>query len=153
VHPGNVINVSGGLLDQRNLTEQIIEHCIDQLLPRHRSLWIEVELKKIYPKENAVGYCQDDGGNMFTIEIDKMQNLYDFILTICHEMVHVKQNVRRELTERGLRHYWYGQLHTDRRNEPWELEAWKLQKKLANSFIRQETNWLVKDIKQLDKRL
>ena len=53
MHPGNVINVSGGLLDQRNLTEQIIEHCIDQLLPRHRSLWIEVELKKIYPRVDA----------------------------------------------------------------------------------------------------
>ena len=153
MHPNNTVRVSGGLAAQRDLTAQIIEHCVDQLLPRHRSLWIEVELKKIYPKENAVGYCQDDGGNMFTIEIDKMQNLYDFILTICHEMVHVKQNVRRELTQRGLRHYWYGKLHTDRRNEPWEREAWKLQRRLANSFIKEQTDWLVKDIKQLDKRL
>ena len=61
----------------------------------------------------------------FWIEVEKTQKLYDFLLTVAHEMVHVKQTVRKQLTEKNLTHFWYGQRHTDRRNEPWELEAWK----------------------------
>jgi hypothetical protein len=107
------------------------------MLPRHRTLWIEVDLKKIPEVDKVVGYCQDDGDNQFTIEIDKTQNAYDFMLTIAHEMVHVKQSVRRQLTERNLKHFWYGKEHSDRRNEPWEIEAWKLQKPLTHSYIKQ----------------
>ena len=137
MHPNNVVNVSGGTKTQRELAYKLVEHCIDELLPRHRTLWIEVDLKKIPEKDKVVGYCQDDGENMFTIEIDKTQNAYDFMLTVAHEMVHVKQTVRRQLTERNLKHFWYGKEHSDRRNEPWEIEAWKLQKPLTHSYIKQ----------------
>ena len=137
MHPNNVVNVSGGTKTQRQLAYKLVEHCIDELLPRHRTLWIEVDLKKIPEKDKVVGYCQDDGENMFTIEIDKTQNAYDFMLTVAHEMVHVKQTVRRQLTERNLKHFGYGKEHSDRRNEPWEIEAWKLQKPLTHSYIKQ----------------
>lgn len=137
MHPANVVNVSGGTKTQRELAYKLVEHCIDEMLPRHRTLWIEVDLKKIPEVDKVVGYCQDDGDNQFTIEIDKTQNAYDFMLTIAHEMVHVKQSVRRQLTERNLKHFWYGKEHSDRRNEPWEIEAWKLQKPLTHSYIKQ----------------
>ena len=137
MHPANVVNVSGGTKTQRELAYKLVEHCIDEMLPRHRTLWIEVDLKKIPEVDKVVGYCQDDGDNQFTIEIDKTQNAYDFMLTIAHEMVHVKQSVRRQLTERNLKHFWYGKEHGDRRNEPWEIEAWKLQKPLTHSYIKQ----------------
>tara|TARA_Y100000768_G_C23963889_1_gene676831 strand:- start:152 stop:625 length:474 start_codon:yes stop_codon:yes gene_type:complete len=137
MHPANVVNVSGGTKTQRELAYKLVEHCIDEMLPRHRTLWIEVDLKKIPEGDKVVGYCQDDGDNQFTIEIDKTQNAYDFMLTVAHEMVHVKQSVRRQLTERNLRHFWYGKEHSDRRNEPWEIEAWKLQKPLTHSYIKQ----------------
>ena len=110
MHPHNSVNVTGGTQIQRQLAYDLVEHCVDQMLPRHRTLWIEVELKKIPDKDKVVGYCQDDGDNMFTIEIDKTQNAYDFMLTVCHEMVHVKQTVRKQLTEKNLTHFWYGNL-------------------------------------------
>ena len=148
MHPNNVVNVSGGTKTQRELAYKLVEHCIDELLPRHRTLWIEVDLKKIPEKDKVVGYCQDDGENMFTIEIDKTQNAYDFMLTVAHEMVHVKQTVRKQLTEKNLTHFWYGKQHSDRRNEPWELEAWKMQKPLTHSYIKQ-TKRTIKHIKSL----
>ena len=73
MHPHNSVNVTGGTQIQRQLAYDLVEHCVDQMLPRHRTLWIEVELKKIPDKDKVVGYCQDDGDNMFTIEIDKTQ--------------------------------------------------------------------------------
>ena len=80
MHPHNSVNVTGGTQIQRQLAYDLVEHCVDQMLPRHRTLWIEVELKKIPDKDKVVGYCQDDGDNMFTIEIDKTQIESDIFL-------------------------------------------------------------------------
>jgi hypothetical protein len=98
-----------------------------------------------------MGYCYQADHNYYTLELDKFQKVYDLLLTICHEMVHVKQGVRRELTERHLKQYWKGIQHSDRRNEPWEREAWDMQKKLAHSFIKGTGN-SVKYVKSVDKR-
>ena len=59
MHPHNSVNVTGGTQIQRQLAYDLVEHCVDQMLPRHRTLWIEVELKKIPDKDKVVGYCQD----------------------------------------------------------------------------------------------
>ena len=107
MHPANVIDISGGLAQQRKLAYELTEYCIDEMLPRHRTLWIDIQLKHIPSKDNVVGYCQDDGDNAFTIEVEKTQKLYDFLLTVAHEMVHVKQTVRKQLTEKNLTHFWY----------------------------------------------
>ena len=153
MHPANVIDISGGLAQQRKLAYELTEYCIDEMLPRHRTLWIDIQLKNIPSKDNVVGYCQDDGDNAFTIEVEKTQKLYDFLLTVAHEMVHVKQTVRKQLTEKNLTHFWYGQRHTDRRNEPWELEAWKLQKPLTHGFIKKRLEKRIKDVISIDTRL
>ena len=90
---------------------------------------------------------------ILTIEVEKTQKLYDFLLTVAHEMVHVKQTVRKQLTEKNLTHFWYGQRHTDRRNEPWEIEAWKLQKPLTHGFIKKRLERRIKDVISIDTRL
>ena len=143
MHPNNVVNVSGGTKTQRQLAYKLVEHCIDELLPRHRTLWIEVDLKKIPEKDKVVGYCQDDGENMFTIEIDKTQNAYDFMLTVAHEMVHVKQFARGELKDIMKAHSlckWQGrEFDTEDLNYwdyPWEIEAHGREKGLYLRFCQ-----------------
>ena len=150
MHPGNTIKVSGGLAKQREIAEDVTAHCIDQLLPRHRTLWIEVEFRNLN-KDDVLGYCYQTDHNFYTLELDKYQKIYDLLLTTCHEMVHVKQGVRKELTEKHLKQYWKGIQHSDRRNEPWEKEAWRMQKELAHSYIKSTGN-SVKYVKSVEKR-
>ena len=151
MHPGNTIQVSGGLNKQRTFVEDVITHCLDKLLPLHRTLWIEVDLKDL-KRENVYGYCYPTDHHLYNLEIDKFQKLYDLILTTCHEMVHVKQGVRKELTERHLKQFWKGVEATGWRTEPWETEAFNLQTELAHTYIREKLGHFVKDIKLVEER-
>ena len=156
MHPGNTIKVSGGLTKQREIVEDVVTHCIDTLLPRHRTLWIEVDFRNL-EKDNVLGYCYQTDHHIYSIELDKFQKVYDLILTACHEMVHVKQCLRKELTESHLKQFWKGVEHRDRDansmgpKQPWEREAWDMQKTLAHSFIRNTGN-TVQNVKSVDKR-
>jgi len=157
MHPGNTIKVSGGLAKQRELAYCVATHCIEQLLPRHRTLWIEIDFRDL-DKNNVLGYCYKTDHNYYTLELDKYQNVYDLIVTTCHEMVHVKQGVREELTERHLVQFWKGEEHKDRDpnaygpKQPWEREAWKMQKVLAHSFIKEYTEHTISYIKSMEER-
>ena len=157
MHPGNTIKVCGGLAKQREIAVGVITHCIEQLLPRHRTLWIEVEFKNL-SKDEVLGYCYQTDHHMYNIELEKYQIVYDLITTVCHEMVHVKQGVRGELTEKHLRQYWKGEavksvLTTNHLGPkvPWEREAWDKQYPLAHSYIRGTGN-RVKAVKAVEER-
>lgn len=91
----NTVEISGGYKYQRKLCDSVINYTIKKLLPRLRTLEINVELTNI--PDDATGYCMiGDNNREFYIEIDKKLNLKDMVLTICHEMVHVKQYARNE---------------------------------------------------------
>jgi len=148
----NCIEVTGGYQGQRNRVESVATFCIDQLLPKHRTLEIDFHLGNYEQTENIMGSCLHVYGNEFQIAIDNKQKLYDLILTVCHEMVHVKQYTRKELTEQYPQSFWHGKEYTDGRCYPWELEAWDMQKPLAHKYIKQHMNSSIKDIKMLDRR-
>jgi len=157
MHPGNTIKVCGGLAKQREIAVGVITHCIEQLLPRHRTLWIEAEFKDL-SKDEVLGYCYQTDHNFYTLELEKYQIVYDLITTTCHEMVHVKQGVRGELRERNLQQYWKGEAiktvmtynHLGPK-VPWEREAWDKQYPLAHGYIRSTGN-RVKNVKLVEDR-
>ena len=126
--------------------------CVDELLPKYRTLDIYIELGDFEAKENVMGQCLHVTGNEFQIDIDNKQNLYNLILTTCHEMVHVKQYSRKELKEDFPRTLWFNKEYSDGRCYPWELEAWKMQKILAHKYIKQQKLGTIKVLKSLDKR-
>ena len=150
--PTNCIEVTGGFKGQRERVLDVITFCVDEMLPRHRTLDIDVKLWPTEKRENVMGQCLFVGDNYFQIDIDSKQKLYDLIITTCHEMVHVKQYARRELTEDFPNSYWHGQLHKDARCYPWELQAWKMQKTLAHKYIKSAFSMPIKVVKMLDKR-
>ena len=152
MHPGNLIHVTGGFKSQRNRVYNVISFCIDEMLPLHRTLDIDVQLGNYEATQNVMGQCLHVGGNEFQIDIDNKQDLYNLILTTCHEMVHVKQYTRKELKEDFPKTLWYDKSYTDGRCYPWELEAWDMQSKLGHKYIKEQTNYTIKDIKSLDKR-
>ena len=131
----NYVEVIGGPAKEREVVEKVVHWCIKRLLPRVRTLDIEVKLTKCY----AQGYAlMTDDHKTFELEIRKGMNLYELISTVCHEMVHVKQYYRKQMddTERG----WMGkQISEDVPYEktPWEVEAFAMEEGLAMECFRE----------------
>ena len=108
---------------------------ISKLLPRFRTLDITINLLNI--KSEAVGFCMMEDKNIFEIEIDKKLSIKDMVTALCHEMVHVKQFARKEMVD-GIQTgvaRWKSKtipLTTNYWDLPWEKEAYRMEKKLAD---------------------
>ena len=76
---------------------------------------------------NASGKPRD-----FLIEVKRDLNEEDFLMTVAHELVHVRQYVRGELNEEMS--YWRGSPVNARKipyaEHPWEIEAENVAKEL-----------------------
>jgi len=127
----NYIEVIGGNKFQKHTAEVVVGQMIQALMPRMRTLEITVNIKKL--TGDAVGWCMmEDTNREFTIDIHNKLTLKDFVTTICHEMVHVKQYARKETCGYGKK--WKGKKITPKTayyDLPWEKEAYKLQDNLA----------------------
>lgn len=134
MHPGNWVMVLGTTERKAKLVEEVVEFCIDEMLPRFRTLDITVTFEK---QDGIYGSCVHVDRNEFQIEIDPKYRSYEVIVgTICHEMVHVMQGAKGLLKEaRGFR-YWKGIDHSDTpySKQPWERQAFRMEKKLAKKF-------------------
>ena len=113
-----------------------------------KNIYVDLKLTKdLKKKEKAYGFCYPTDDNLsrpreFSIELDaSMRHSFEQILTwLAHEMVHVKQWVRKELcdfefgrTQWKSRVYSIGCVHYD--DHPWEKEAYRLEEKLYNKFM------------------
>ena len=130
-----IVDVTGSNKTKRDIAYNVVHYMIKRLMPRLRNIEVEVKLKKL--DGDCVGYClMGDNNREFELEIDKNLNIKDLVMTLCHEMVHVKQYVRREMDD------WNGVAVARWKNKtvqpgtpyydlPWEKEAYELQAKLA----------------------
>jgi len=127
----NYIEVIGGNKFQKQTAEKVVQKMIETLMPRMRTLEITVNIKKL--TGDAVGWCmQEDTNREFTIDVHNKLTLKDFVTTICHEMVHVKQYARKETCGYGKK--WKGKKVNPKTcyyDLPWEKEAYRVQDKLA----------------------
>ena len=127
----NLVEVTGGKKYQRDIAEKVVYQMIEAMMPRMKTLEIFVKIRKI--SGDAIGYCmQEDTNRVFTIDIQKDLSLRDFVTTVCHEMVHVKQYARNEMSAYGRK--WKKKkvdCDTAYFDLPWEKEAYRLQDKLA----------------------
>ena len=137
------VRVTGGSKFQREIVYKVIEWTIKRLkLARMSSLYIYVALKKL---RGVDGYCsmEDDTRRMFTIEIHKNLKLRQLIMTLIHEMVHVKQFARNEMDDfpiNGRQRWKSGTVskNVSYYDMPWEKEAIRLQEKLTDEFWRED---------------
>ena len=143
------VDVTGGLKKDRVLAEDIVWWMIDYMLPRHRNLEIDVRFTKTF-EEGAHGFCyRGDDDRHFIVEIDhrlsRTISKEEFIETIVHEMVHVWQGATRKVIDRfrgGYKQMWMckdgkyrNYLNTKYENQPWEVEAYKLQGPLTKLYM------------------
>ena len=139
----NLVAVEGGNTTQREICEKVVHYMIGKLMPRMRTLDIEVQLKNL--TGDAVGFCMmEENNRMFTIEADKKMGIKDLVTTICHEMIHVKQYARKEMDDwsgTGVARWKTKTFNAENTNYyklPWEKEAYRLQDKYANMVWNEE---------------
>ena len=103
----NYISAKNGNRVQNAVARSVAHHCIDKLMPRMRTLDISILFKKIPEKEYTIGTClMQDNNRTFEIEVQKGLTFDEIVKTVCHEMVHVKQYARNEMTDS----FWKGKM-------------------------------------------
>jgi len=140
------ICLEGGTKTQRNITDQAARFIIGELVPRKKNLDLDI---CIHSMKGLYGLCEHIGTNEYVISIHSRQNLYEYVTTLGHELVHMKQYLRRELSSDCRRMCWKGEDMSDvpYSQQPWEIEARELQHGLAKSFIRGELGMTLKQAK------
>jgi hypothetical protein len=119
----------------------------EYLLGKRMDKYISIEIKLtkgMKKKEGAYGFCHiiDDNLNKpreFCIELDASvkHSFVQIVTWLAHEMVHLKQFVRKELWD-----YETGQVQWKKRkystveyeDQPWEKEAYRLEDELYEEF-------------------
>tara|TARA_R100000008_G_C3429371_1_gene88862 strand:- start:32 stop:457 length:426 start_codon:yes stop_codon:yes gene_type:complete len=137
----NYLAVTGSTKRKRELAESAMIHCISELMPRMRTLDIELILKKLKDKE-VVGWCYEgENKREFFIDIEKSLDGDELIETVCHEMVHVWQSATRKMKDLPFgRKMYMGKVYdetTAYEDEPWEVEAYEMQGKLLETFKKE----------------
>ena len=132
----SVIFIEGGSKRQRKLTLDCASFAWVQLMPRIINCEINFIIKKLKAYD---GTCLDTDKRTFHIEVNKKLGLSDnFITTIFHEMVHVKQYIRKELFSE-INFY---KTRDEYLNLPWEIEAYRLQEELLIKWKNQKTQYI-----------
>ena len=142
------IEATGGLKKDRELAEDVMWFCMDILMPRMRTLCIDLEFTKTL-EDGAMGFTHmgDDDKDMI-IQIDhrlsRIEGRDKLIETVAHEMVHVWQMATGRLKDKfrgGYKQLWkckdgkyrnYNKTSYDR--QPWETQAYALEGKLVELY-------------------
>ena len=158
------MSITGGSKSQKELITNVSHWVANKVLGPRLSRVVNIDYI-ITRKLDADGWCIWEDKNTypreFSIELRFEQSYTEMILTVCHEMVHVRQMARGELKDVSMsrdskysHQTWKGKKM--RRNiayakQPWETEAYKLQETLAEMFI-EETNFIyTKSMQRRDK--
>lgn len=134
------VEIFGATKKKRELAEKIVTFAKSKLFPRHTRCLLEVELvNNLTMKEGVAGEAWDNGDREFYVRVDSALEREDFITTLLHEMVHVKQYVKGELKDMsGFRILWKKEeFHSqmEYHDRPWEIEAYTLEKELDKQFL------------------
>ena len=158
--------VNGGTKEQRQLVHNITGWFCNKFFNRFKSYNIEFDLCKI--EGNVHGWAMEIDRNASHIEIDKRLKGDDFITCVLHELVHVKQQFKKELVElNGKAKRWKDEIHigimnfsdmdkieaekirmmaltkdvfvSDYMDLPWEKEAYAMQETLLIEW--KENGW------------
>lgn len=142
----------------RWLAEDTIVYLMKKELPRRRVLHLDIEIKSLR-KERVLGMIdswRDEGKTYSIIELDNSNQatVYDFVETICHEFVHMKQFLTGDYRQKGNKIYWKGHDCSDMSyyRQPWEKQAFAEQGPLAKYIIKEKLHMTIKKAKEMGIR-
>ncbi|MDF9797074.1 hypothetical protein OKW21_002337 [Catalinimonas alkaloidigena] len=118
-----------------NMVLKYLDH-----LDVHEHIYIHISFSKLMPKKlegftikqtALLSFQGDKKGKVFRVKIDAQLNPLRQKYVLAHEMIHIKQYVKGELQLLSAKKVlWkrklYRQSDFNRRNNPWEQEAYRL---------------------------
>ena len=110
-----MLYIHGGKKEQIELSRHLFNFCCNGLFPKNNLPIIDLTIHKV---DGALAWTDYEGDGKFFIEIEESLNKRQFIITMCHEMIHVCQFLAEV--------------------EVSELSAYHFEEKLAEQFYHEE---------------
>ena len=137
----NYICVIGSTKKKRALAESAVTFCISELMPRMKTLCIEVSLTSLKGQDAWGWFSEGDNNREYYLEIEKSLTEDEFIETLAHEMVHVYQGSTLKIKDRASKRFWkckdgkYRNYNdVDYAKQPWEVEAYRMEGPLLKKY-------------------
>lgn len=140
------------------LIKQAAKFYAAELVPnQYHKIYLDINAGKF----EADGYCTYLDGYDFEIEINKNLTFEHIMITLAHEMIHLKQYATKELKSKFVKgkpvDTWRGIKYRNLKykDQPWEHEASSLEEELYHKFLLHNLVIGTLDfetIKQIDKQ-
>ncbi|MDC1257309.1 hypothetical protein N8072_01400 [bacterium] len=107
-----MITVNGGSRNQRKYAESMAYYVCEKF---NIQPFVEINFR-LMKNDDTLGYCSHVNEDGFEIDIKRTQKLRSTLITLAHEMVHVKQYLEGVIPDNynDCEDYW---------DRPWEIEA------------------------------
>ena len=135
--------IKGGKKRERELIDDLANFCVKKLMPRKKNLEVNISIKRNMIEDEGMfaGVIDTDDINTFDMDLDSSMSLRKKLLSVAHEMVHVKQFTRKELKHTNFytKKLWYGKPYYDSHywECPWEIEAYGRELGLFTMWIEE----------------
>lgn len=113
---------------------------IQQIIPNHVSDEISISVRAV-DNCGANGYCTKMSKKHYEIEIDSSLEFEHMMITLAHEVVHVKQYATKELNTmfvgKNIVDVWKGKRYknVEYEDQPWEWEALLMEENMYIDFL------------------
>ncbi|MBT5547746.1 MAG: hypothetical protein HOJ78_01005 [Gammaproteobacteria bacterium] len=98
-----MLYIRGGNKEQIVLSQQLFSFCSNGLFQANNIPNIDLTIQKV---DDALAWTDYEGDGKFFIEIEESLDSKKFIITLCHEMIHVCQFLAGvEVSELSAYHY------------------------------------------------
>ena len=127
--------------DRKMLIDACITFYARDLKIDKNNFTLGVVSKKGLAKEiGANGMAVRIRNNIFVMELDSKLSMENLVQVIAHEMVHIKQFVRGQISFKGRSMYWLGNKVIKSKinyyDHPWEIDAWSKEKLLSAKIFK-----------------
>lgn len=118
-----------------------VEACLDTIVYAFNTLDIpgktSIELRFEKASTHWSGLTLQNSLKKYEVRLFHSSNIYDILSTVLHEMVHIKQFRVGELGYSPILTWHDGTRESDVKydDQPWEKEAFKLEKKLVKKLL------------------
>lgn len=131
------------ILGRKSAVKSAIHHCIlffikELKLQNSRYSLIVVTDRGMASRDGYRGAVLKLGPKEIAMQIDTALDTEKLIVTLAHEMVHVKQYAKGQIThgKNVKSKYWMGRpIKADYFDTPWEIEAYSKERILANKIF------------------
>ena len=129
-----MINVSiNGRIKKKAKVLEYTQNILEYLLPRvRREVDIHIDIVNEIQDTDWMACCYGDKDEVY-IEIKRLYNLDEMLQNLAHELVHAKQYIKGQL-DPDLETWQRKAYKLPYRQQPWEVEAYKLEKELYGKF-------------------